>query len=303
MNDPAATLTPNPLRIAFEGDALDSGEVVRGDLEQTPSESPLLALAASPDDADIVVEAQPNSIFRFYLSDRPVALAAFRIPVKKTRSLPRKVLSILEQIAAYRNLSQLLAPPSYITDVVTLTFVRLLEPATRGSTKEPEATPLARNAAGEYQLKHGDNLAITFTHRAPVPLYLYVVSMDSRLQSVGLVYPYRLEFSARIKPKDPVLLVGAGPEYLIQMQIPAGYPDGLDVFKVFVSTSAIEPDILSLPNLGTRTTYSTDLYGSGSRLDRDLRRVVLGQEGTAALPKFDDDPWWTMAEAIRIVPQ
>ena len=179
--------------------------------------------------------------------------------------------------------------------------MQLLEPATRGSLKEPAAAPLRTNEAGEYILGGGKNLAITFEHKSPNPLYFYVVSLDRRLQSAGLIYPYKEEFTARVKGEDPVLLVGAGPDYLLEMQVPEGYSDGLDVFKIFVSQSAIEPDIFRLPNLGTRKDVPSDYYGAGSRLDRDLRKVMLGETGTAPIPQFGTDPWWCTERLVRVV--
>ena len=301
MADSEATLNPVPLSVALLGEAIETGEVVRSDLEAAIADSPLVTLVGDANVADIRVDAQPNSIFRLYPKDQSVALAAFRIPVKKVRSLQRKIRSILEQVAAFKNLSNLTAPESYIEGTVTIDFVQLLEPATRGSLKEPEAAVLPTNEAGEHTIAAGSNLAITFQHRSPNPLYFYVVSLDRRLQSAALVYPYKAEFSARVKGQEPVLLVGAGPEYLLEMQVPEGYSDGLDVFKIFVSQSAIEPDIFRLPNLGTRTEAPSDSYGSGARLDRDLRNVMLGETGTAPMPQFGADPWWCTQRLVRVV--
>ena len=301
MSDAEATLQPAPLSVAAIGPAIDNGDVSRDGLLEAIAAIPLLVVTDDADSADIRVVAQENSIFRLYERGSNVALAAFRIPVKRVRSLHQKMQRILEQVAAYRNLSALEAPESYIPGVVDIEFVQLLEPATRGSVREPEAAPLKRNEAGEYQLTAGSNLAITFTHRAPNPLFLYIASMDRRLQSVGLIYPYKSEFSARVKPAEPVLLVGAGPEYLFELRVPDGYTNGVDVFKVFVSQSAIEPDVLELPSLGARKDVTTDYYGSGARLDRDLRAAILGATGTAPVPQFTDDPWWTMSESIRVV--
>ena len=301
MADLEATLTPAPLSVALVGEAVDSGEVAQSDLEGAIAGSPLVVLAETEEAADIRVVAQPNSIFRLYSKGSSVALAAFRIPVKKVRSLQRKLRSILEQIAAFRNLSDIEAPESYIEGAVKVEFVQLLEPATRGSLKEPAAAPLRTNEAGEYVLGSGKNLAITFEHSSPNPLYFYVVSLDRRLQSSGMIYPYKQEFSARVKGDDPVLLVGAGPDYLLEMQVPEGYSDGLDVFKIFVSQSAIEPDIFRLPSLGTRKDVPSDYYGSGARLDRDLRSVMLGETGTAPIPQFGTDPWWCTERLVRVV--
>ena len=301
MADSEATLNPAPLSVLMMGEAIENGEVAKADLVEAIADSPLVIPVDDADAADLRVVAQPNSIFRLYPNDQSVALAAFRIPVKKVRSLQRKIRSILEQVAAFRNLSNLSAPESFIESTVKIDFVQLLEPATRGSLREPEAAVLPTNEAGEYTIGAGKNLAITFQHSSPNPLFFYVVSLDRRLQSAALVYPYKAEFSARVKGNEPVLLVGAGPEYLLEMQVPEGYSDGLDVFKIFVSQSAIEPDIFRLPNLGTRQEAPSDYYGSGARLDRDLRKVMLGETGTAPIPPFGTDPWWCTERLVRVV--
>lgn len=303
MAESETTLTPAPLSVAFVGEAIERGDVYKADLEEALAGSPLITLIEDVDSADIRIDAQPNSVFRLYPQGQSVALAAFRIPVKKIRSLQRKIRSILEQVAAFRNLSNLSAPDSFIESAVKIDFVQLLEPAKRGSLKEPEAAVLPINEAGEYVIEAGKNLAITFKHNSPNPLFFYVVSLDRRLQSSSLVYPYKAEFSARVKGNEPTLLVGAGPEYLLEMQVPEGYSDGLDVFKIFVSQSAIEPDIFRMPNLGTRQDIPSDYYGSGARLDRDLRKVMLGETGTAPIPPFGTDPWWTTEWLVRVVRQ
>ncbi|WP_156820157.1 hypothetical protein [Synechococcus sp. PCC 7336] len=294
-------MKPQLLSVALTGEAIENGEVSKDDLAAAIAAVPLLRVIEDVDAADIRVVAQAQSVFRLYERGQTVALAAFRIPVKRLRSLHQRMQRILEQVAAYRNLAALQAPESYLADTVKIQFLQLLEPATRGSLKEPAATPLERNEAGEYQLEAGQNLTITFTHFAPDPLYFYVVSLDRRLKSTALIYPYKSAFSARIKPSDPLLLVGAGPEYLLEMQVPEGYSSGLDIFKILVSQSAIEPDILNMPSLGTRKDVTSDYYGSGARLDRELRLAILGQAGTSPLPQFFDDPWWATEERIRVL--
>ncbi|MEO1132077.1 MAG: hypothetical protein AAFX40_05145, partial [Cyanobacteria bacterium J06639_1] len=59
---------------------------------------------------------------------------------------------------------------------------------------------------------------------------------------------------------------------------------------------------IKLPRLGTSREKLTDLYGSGTRLDRELRRLMTGNEGTAAMPSFDREPWWTIQKTVRITP-
>lgn len=286
--------------VALEGEAFASEHLQMAEFEAAISSSSLIKLADSAASAQLRVEARDNAIFRFYLADNPTALAAFRIPTKRARSLPRKVQGIAEHLAIYHNVLALQATASsYIDDSIDLQFVRLLEPASLGTT--PEAEPLEIDEAGDYVMQAGENLAIAFSHRAPDPLYLYVLALDGRSQSASMIYPYRSEFSARVKPDESVT-VGAGPVYLIELQAPEGYPSGIDIFKVFVSSAAIEHPDIKLPRLGSSREEISDLYGSGARLDRELRQAMTGQVGTAAMPSFDREPWWTVAKTVRIQP-
>lgn len=283
--------------VSLEGEAFASGELELSEFEQAMAASTLVDVAGEAEAAKLRVEAQPNSVFKFYTTDSPTALAAFRIPTKRSTSLPRKVQGIVEHLTIYNRLLALQAPSSFIPDAVDLQFVRLLEPAKLGIA--PEAEPLVTDDASDYMMQAGQNLAIAFTHRAPDPLYLYVLAMDGRSLSASVVYPYKAEFSARVKPGETVT-IGAGPVYLLEMQAPKEYPSGIDIFKVFVSSKAIEHPDIKLPRLGSSREKLTDLYGSGTRLDRELRRFMTGTEGTAAMPSFDREPWWTVQKTIRI---
>ncbi|MEO1133617.1 MAG: hypothetical protein AAFX40_13035, partial [Cyanobacteria bacterium J06639_1] len=222
--------------VALSGEAFDNNSLQRSDFEEAIASSPLVDMASEPDSSQLRVEARDNSVFKFYRADSAGALAAFRIPTKRSTSLPRKVQGIVEHLAIYNRLLALEAPQSYVPSAIDVQFVRLLEPAKLGVT--PEAEPLAANEAGELVMQAGQNLAIAFTHSAPDPLYLYVLALDGRSQSASMVYPYKAEFSARVKPNETVT-VGAGPVYLIEVQAPEGYASGIDTFKVFVSSKAI----------------------------------------------------------------
>ncbi|MEM9154665.1 MAG: hypothetical protein AAGB13_06445 [Cyanobacteria bacterium P01_F01_bin.33] len=283
--------------VALDGDAFSSGQLQSSEFEQAISSSSLVELAANPTSADLRIEARANSVFRFYLANQANALAAFRIPTKRARSLPRKVQGIAEHLSVYHKLLELQAPLSYIADAIDLQFVRLLEPASLGKT--PAAEPLATDESGNYMMKAGQNLAVVFSHNAPDPLYFYVLAMDGRTQSAAIVYPYKPEFSARVKPGESVM-VGAGPVYLIELQVPDGYPSGIDIFKIFVSSAAIEHPEIKLPRLGTLRDELSDLYGTGVCLDRELRKVLTGRQGTAAMPSFEREPWWTMQKTVLI---
>ncbi len=283
------------LTVALTGEALNDAD--RGALAAAIETSRLLTMTEGA--ADLRVDLAPESIFRFYRGDQTTPLAAFRIPAKRAVNLPRKVVRLLEHLAAFDAVLRIEAPPSYLKDSIEISFVELIEPATRGSTKPPEAQPLAEHESGLPRLTSGKNLAITFSHRLPNPLYLYVVACDSRLRCINLVYPYKQEFSARVRPNEP-LLVGAGPEYVVELQTPPEYPFAIDLFKVFISTESIEPLILTMPALGERLEVPSDPYGSGARLDRDLRAAIIGDTGTTPMPSFEDEPWWCFLQPIRV---
>jgi hypothetical protein len=272
-------------------------EVTLSDLIDSLQESPLLTLAADPEIADLKVVAYDNAVFRFFQAGNPVAVAAFRIPVKKARALPQKLLRILEQMAAYRNLYTLKPATDILKNSTKIEFLRLVVPATR--RRAAEVAPLNRNEADEILLKSGENLAISVSNLTSTPLYCYVVVLDPRQQSVSLVYPYKLDQPAKLRP-DETILIGSGPDYQVEMQLPEAEPVATDIFQVWISTSSIQPAILLMPPLGQRVDIPTDPYGSGSRLDRELRQAILGKVGSAPIPNFNADPWWSQKQTIRV---
>lgn len=295
MTYPNAPLLP--LSIFFANAEGIQEEVTLSDLTNCLQDSPLLTLAADPEIADLKVIAYDNAVFRFFQSGQSVATAAFRIPVKKVRALPQKLLRILEHMAAYRNICSLKPATDVLQNSVKIEFLRLVVPATR--RRAAEVAPLSRNEKGDILLKSRENLAIAVTNLTPAPVYCYVVALDPRQQSVNLVYPYKLDQPAKLRP-DETILIGSGPDYTIQMRLPDEETVATDIFQLWVSTNSIQPAILLMPPLGQRIDIPTDPYGSGSRLDRELRQAVLGKIGSAPLPNFNSDPWWTQKQSICV---
>jgi hypothetical protein len=271
-------------------------EIPLPDLERAVAQSPLLSLAEDPQSADLRVEAFPEGIFRFYGRGEANALAAVKIPVKRPQALPRKLQSLLEHMAAYTNLQRLQPPKPFLGESIKVEFFRLVTPAS--PTTPPEVAPVTTNPAGELVFATGDNLVISVSHTAPDPLHVYVISLDTRRLSSTLVYPYSPDQSAKILPGE-TLIIGGGPVYTVELQLPPEDTTALDLFKVWVSASAIDPKVMILPSLGLRQEPSSDPYGAGSRLDRDLRQAILGQTGLTPFPDFYRDPWWCCQQGIR----
>ncbi len=296
--DPSDPTNPPPLTVAFsQADGADESVSIDEVIEVIQT-SPLLTPAINPDQADLRVEAYPNAIYRFYAQRQSVAMAVFRIPVKRARALPRRLVRLLEHIAAYQNLLTLKAPNQALGDAIDVEFLQLVESATRRTAAE--VARLSTNAAGEIEIKSGQYLAVAVKNRAPTPLYTYLITMNDRQLNVNLVYPYQKDMPARIRP-DETLLIGSGPTYLIELQLPEGESSNVDLFKLWISYSPIQPLVMVMPPLGQRLETPTDPYGSGSRLDRDLRRVILGLTGNTPLQPFQENPWWSQVQAVRVI--
>jgi hypothetical protein len=260
--------------------------------------SPLLKLT-DPEAADLRVELLPNAIYHFYRRGEDSALVAFRIPVKKLQALPRKLLRLLEHVAAFGNLLQLRPPSEALSSVLEVEFLQLESPASRSAAAE--VSPLGRDDQGQVQIQAGRNLAIALKNNAPTPVHVYTVVLDERQYSVDLVYPYQPDLPARLRPNE-TLLIGSGPRYLLQMQLPEGMDMAVDRFKIWVSGGSMQPGIMVMPPLGQRLEpASEDPYGTGSRLDRDIRLAILGKSGNTPLPAFVEDPWWCLEQAVQIV--
>lgn len=267
-------------------------------LMMTLAESEVLRLAETGETPDLVIHAEANQIFRLQRQGDPVALAAFRIPVKRARALPLKLQRILEQIVAFQTLQDLAAPSDVLSGALKVEYLQLVEPATRKS--EPVVSPLESDPQGGYRIKSGQFLAVALTNLMDAPVFVYLTVLDPRQQSAGLVYPYTSDMPARIRPGESVL-VGSGPRYLVEMGLPEGQSQATDQFKLWVSTKSIQPTILELPPLGQEGVISTDPYGAGSRLDRDLRRAILGKVGLTPFPSLESDPWWCESQRVTIV--
>jgi hypothetical protein len=178
-----------------------------------------------------------------------VALAAFRIPVKKLQALPRKLVRLLEHVAAFDNLLNLQPASDALSNVLEVEFLQLETPAS--GSRPAEVRPLPRDPQGQLQIQAGRNLAIALHNKALTPVHVYVTVFDERQCSVGLVYPYQPDFPTRLRPSESVL-VGSGPRYLLQMQLPEGAETAVDRFKIWVSTTGMQPGIMAMPPLGQR---------------------------------------------------
>lgn len=298
MITPPASVGFQPLSVAFTCKDPSQVPMPISELIATFPPSPLLQLT-DPEAADVRVELLPNGIYHFYRRGEDSALVAFRIPVKRPQALPRKLLRLLEHVAAFSNLLQLRPPSDALSSVLKVEFLQLETPASR--SKAAEVSPLVRNEQGQLQIQAGRNLAIAVKNNAPTPVYVYAIVLDERQYSVDLVYPYQPDLPARLRPNE-TLLIGSGPRYLLQMQLLEGTDMAVDRFKIWVSGSSMQPGVMVMPPLGQRLEPpSEDPYGTGSRLDRDIRLAILGKSGSTPLPPFAEDPWWCLEQAVQIV--
>ncbi len=287
-----------PLRVAFTCADPSQAQMPVAELLAALPASPLLTYT-DPAAADLRVEMLPDAIYHFYRREEEVALAAFRIPVKRPQALPRKLVRLLEHVAAFDNLLNLQPASDALSSVLEVEFLQLETPAS-GSTPA-QVSPLPRDPQGQLQIQAGRNLAIALRNRALTPIHVYVTVFDERQYSVSLVFPYQPDFPARLRPKESVL-VGSGPRYLLQMQLPEGADMAVDRFKIWVSSTGMQPGIMEMPPLGQRLEPpSEDPYGAGSRLDREVRLAILGKAGSTPMPGFAEDPWWCMEQPVKIV--
>lgn len=298
MIAPPSSVGFQPLSVAFTCGDPSRVQMPIADLLAAFPPSPLLKLT-DPEAADLRVELLPDAIYHFYRRGEDSALVAFRIPVKKLQALPRKLLRLLEHVAAFGNLLQLRPPSEALSSVLEVEFLQLETPASRSAAAE--VSPLVRNEQGQVQIQAGRNLAIALKNNAPTPVHVYAIALDERQYSVDLVYPYQSDLPARLRPNE-TLLIGSGPRYLLQMQLPEGLDMAVDRFKIWVSGSSMQPGVMVMPPLGQRLEpASEDPYGAGSRLDRDIRLAILGKSGNTPLPAFVEDPWWCLEQAVQIV--
>ncbi|MFS8810831.1 hypothetical protein NW814_09910 [Synechococcus sp. R65.1] len=287
-----------PLRVAFTCADPSQAQMPVAELLAALPASPLLAYT-EPETAALRVEMLPDATYYFYRRGEDVALAAFRIPVKKLQALPRKLVRLLEHVAAFDNLLNLQPASDALSNVLEVEFLQLETPAS--GSRPAEVRPLPRDPQGQLQIQAGRNLAIALRNRALTPVHVYVTVFDERQCSVGLVYPYQPDSPARLRPSESVL-VGSGPRYLLQMQLPEEAETAVDRFKIWVSATGMQPGIMAMPPLGQRLEPpSEDPYGSGSRLDREVRLAILGKAGSTPMPAFAEDPWWCMEQAVKIV--
>ncbi|MEN9224215.1 MAG: hypothetical protein Q6L60_04165 [Thermostichus sp. HHBFW_bins_43] len=298
MIAPSSSIRFQPLRVAFTCADPSGVQMPLAELLAALPASPLLTYT-DPEAADLRVELLPDAIYHFYRRGETSALAAFRIPVKKLQALPRKLLRLLEHVAAFDNLMNLQPPSDALSSVLEVEFLQLETPASRSAAAE--VSPLVRNDQGQLQIQAGRNLAIALKNNAPTPVHVYVIVLDERQYSVDLVYPYQPDLPARLRPNE-TLLIGSGPRYLLQMQLPEGMDAAVDRFKIWVSGGSMQPGVMVMPPLGQRLDPpSEDPYGAGSRLDREVRLAILGKSGSTPMPAFVEDPWWCLEQAIQIL--
>lgn len=289
---------PSPFTFVLEQIEPAEIPVSLDELSQTLARSPLLAPVPEAETADLRIVMQPNAIVRFYRQTQAVALAAFRIPAKRGQTLVRKILRIAEHIAAFEHVLMLEATTDALRTAVKLEFFELTEPATRMTAAEVK--PLPRNEQGSLDIRSGQNLAIAMTNQTQTVLNTYLVVLEPQQYRINLIFPQQPELPAKLRPGQGVL-VGGDPKYLLQMQLPEGKTSSTDHFKLWVSGSTIQPSVMIMPPLGQRMDPPTDPYGTGSRLDRDLRQSILGQVGSTAVPDFVDDPWWCQTQMVQVV--
>ncbi len=288
----------SPLTVALT-EAEQADLPVAGDeLMAALVQSPLVEAAQDPDSADLKIVAQSNAVFRFYQAGQTVAISAFRIPVKRAQALPKKLQRIVEHIAAYTNLEALRPQTDALRNAIKVEFLELLEPAKRNSTAEVARLPITDT--GDTKIQGGKMLAIALTNQTQSAFNCYVTVSDPRQLSSTLVFPYQPSLPAKLRPGEAVL-IGGGPQYFLEMELPEEATLSTDIFRVWVSGTTIQPGILVLPTLGQPLTVTTDPYGSGSRLDRDLRQALSGQIGTTPIPEFTLDPWWCQKQVVQIV--
>lgn len=289
--------TVRPLTVTFSRGEDAECPVSDQELILALKESAIVTPAEDPDSAALRVQIEANSVYKFYRKEQPSAIAAFRIPFKKPRAIPMKLLRLLEHVAAFGNLLDLQPPNEALANAVKVDFLRLLEPATR--RKAAEVAPLTLNEAQEYVLKSGQQLAIALNNQALTVMHVYLIAMDTRQQSVNLIYPYQPDFPARLRPSE-TLLIGSGPDYLLDMQLSEGETSSADLFKLWITSNPIQPGVMIMPPLGQRQEVPTDPYGTGSRLDRDLRRAIMGKTGSTPFPNFTDSLWWCQQQVVRV---
>ncbi len=255
--------------------------------------SPLLDLSPEPSSEAIRVVAKPDNVFQIYEPDQEQPLASYKIK----GNIAKEVMLLLEHLAAFRNLSRLPAPANDLSGKLKVRFGQLLRPADR--RQPPQYEPLVPDEAhGEVALKAGQNLVIVVTNPTERPVYVYVVALNALQRSASRLYPYG-DASVRLKPTESVA-VGSGPDYLITLDLPPGCRSGLDPMKVFLSHASIDLEVLSIPEFGKPYRVPDDQFGTGSRLDLELRCWLSGQPLPPGTSLPESDLWTLVEQSVRV---
>jgi hypothetical protein len=269
---------PQPVLVKGKGKA---AEALRTEIDA----SPLLLVA---NQAEIGVEVQDGR-FVFLLGERPlgaVRFSGFR-PDRKARDT-------LEHLAGYLNVLNLATPNNRLGLEIDVELKRLSQAATKDKPAQTEPLSVENEAV---LLANGRNLAIDVTNRSQVPLYIYVLDLDEEIRLAPL-HPA----SGYGKPAKPgeVISIGYGPDVVITFTTLKGQKESIDDLLIFGSVNPIDPAPLTLPALGEKRLVVNDLFGTGSRLDRDLRTALTGQVPDAATALDPQDSWILLRRAVLV---
>lgn len=271
----APAIQPQPVLVNGKNRAAEALRVEIGS-------SPLLTLA---EQALLRVEVQDGR-FVFLLGDEAVGSARF-----SGFRPDRQARLILEHMAGYQNIRALDSTSQLVMDVE---IKRLTQPATKD--RPGQAVPLPPES-GMLLFASGRSLVIELTNRSTLPLYFYVLDLDQDLCMAAL-YPYS-GFGKPAKPGETVL-IGYGPDLVITLSAPRGKPEGTDHLVILGSTATADVLSLGLPPLTGKYAPINDLFGTGSRLDRDLRYALSGKAPDAATPPDSKDDWTVQHRTLLV---
>ncbi|MBW4699178.1 MAG: hypothetical protein KME03_15020 [Aphanocapsa lilacina HA4352-LM1] len=271
---------PQPIRINGKNRV---AEALRQSLENSP-----LLIASEDEAAPAAVEVQDGR-FVFVLDGRPLGAARFA-----GMRPERGALATLEHLAGYLNIRNLTNRYTKLKDALAVELKRL----TRESSKDKPgaAEPLAMNGDATV-IASGRSLVVEVTNQSPVPLYIYIVDLDQDLRLAPL-HP----LTGYGKPTKPgeTLKIGYGPEVIITLSAPKNQPEGYDHLVIVGSVGAADLSNISLPALGEKLTAIDDLFGTGSRFDRDFRTALTGQVPDAATALDPKDDWTAVHRTVAV---
>ncbi|MBD2103319.1 hypothetical protein [Leptolyngbya sp. FACHB-261] len=255
--------------------------------------SPSLSLLSTCTSEAVRVQVNAGNVFQLFEPDTTEPIASYKIK----GNIAKQVTALLEHLAAFRNFAALQAPDNGLRGVIKVRFGKLIRAADRRRPPQYEGL-VPDEAHGEVALKSGENLTIAITNPTDRPLYVYLVALNGMQRSASRLYPYS-ETSTRLKPAES-MVIGGGPDYLITMGLPPGCRSGLDLMKVFLSHSAIDLDVLSMPEFGSGYRLPSDQFGTGSRLDLDLRCCLSAQPLPPGTQLSETDLWTLVEQPVRI---